>query len=129
VKNQKSNADATALEVLINACLESLGIDADKIAQWKKEHRTDVLHQIYVYTTPEKTAVAVGFLKSADRIITGRAMSLYSAGEQLEANDLVLANCWVGGAECLLTEDKLRIAASVQAGACIEILEGGVKKV
>lgn len=129
MKKTTSKDDATALELLINACLEANGIDAASIEQWKKEHKVTELQQIYVYTTPEKTEVAVGFLKTADRIVVGRAMSLYSAGEQLEANDLVLSNCWVGGDERLLKQDNLRIAASVQAGACIEILEGGTKKV
>ena len=118
-----------ALQKLIDAELQSLGIDAQTIVAWKKEHQTNILHEIAVYTDSTKTAVVVGYLKPADRVIVGRAMSLFAAQDQMGAGEFILDNCFVGGNPCLLNDDKIRISAAVQAAACIEILESSVKKV
>ncbi|MCY4418878.1 MAG: hypothetical protein OXB93_03415 [Cytophagales bacterium] len=91
---------------------------SDKIAVWKKQHGT-----VYEISVEGKK----GFFKAPDRAILGYAMS-NQAQDPLSYHEIIARNCWLGGDELLLSEDKLFLSLCTRLGELVEIKEAALKK-
>lgn len=100
------------------------GVSQEQLAKWKKEHGT--LYKIAVERSKGNHAVC--YLKPADRNITALAMSKMGAQKILEAGEVLLTNCWLGGDEDIKTNDRLFVGAATKAYEAFDFAESSVEK-
>ncbi|AHJ98931.1 DNA binding protein [Hymenobacter swuensis] len=95
------------------------------IENLKKEHG-----DIQTLTLKDKAGktVATAYLKEPGRVVVARAMSLIAQSKPLEAGEFILENCFVGGDQTILENEKFKMSASMQAVQLVELLDGELKK-
>lgn len=91
----------------------------------KKEHG-----DVQTLTLKDKAGnvVATAYLKEPGRNVVARSMSLITQNKPLEAGEFILENCFVGGDKEVLENEKLKMSASMQVIALVELLDGELKK-
>lgn len=95
------------------------------LEQLKAEHG-DV--QTLTLTSDNGTTVAVAYLKPAGRPIVARALSLISQSKILEAGEYILENCFVAGDDKVLSDEFVKMSASMKAVELVKLLDGELKK-
>lgn len=88
------------------------------IEAWKKKYG-----EIYVYEVDGKTC----YLKAADRK-TISAAAVVGNGDMMKYNEIILKNCWLGGDEEIMEEDRYFLGISQTLAELIEIKQGALKK-
>lgn len=91
----------------------------------KKEHG-DI--QTLTLTDKAGKTVATAYLKQPGRNVVARALSLIAQTKPLEAGEFILENCFVGGDESILEDERQKMSAAMQAVALVELLDGELKK-
>lgn len=104
----------------------------DQIAAWKKLHG-----DVYEITVDNH----VGYVRGFDRATMKFALSQLkikldkdsqgaevSVEKMIELGEIGLKNCWIGGSEEILGNDRLFMAAALQVGELFEIAETTLKK-
>ncbi|GGF22249.1 hypothetical protein [Hymenobacter cavernae] len=96
-----------------------------QLEQLQKEHG-----EISTLTLKDKAGnvKATAYLKQANRPVVARGMSLLAQNKPLEAGEFILENCFVGGDKEVLENELLKMSASMQAVALVELLDGELKK-
>lgn len=89
------------------------------IAGWKNKYG-----EVYVVSSEGKTA----YLRRPDRKIISAAAVL-GGSDNLKQKEVLIRNCWLGGDEALLEEDKYFLGLSTQVDAIIEVAQVELKKV
>lgn len=90
----------------------------EQIAEWKKKHG-DVRAVI--------VDGHIGYLKKPDRRALSYASSV-GTKDPVKFNELILANCWLGGSEDIKTDDALFFGASATLADLIEVKEAELVK-
>lgn len=72
--------------------------------------------------------VATCYLKQPSRAVVARSLSLLAQTKPLEAGEFILENCHVGGSELVLTDERLKMSAAMQAIQLVELLDGELLK-
>lgn len=85
----------------------------EQIEEWKAKHGK--LHAVVVDGH-------IGYLKKPDRKTLSYAGSVGSK-DPVKFNELILANCWLGGSEAIKTDDALFFGASAVLANLIEVKE------
>jgi len=98
---------------------------AEQISIWKKENSE--VHEITVEVVPG-IEHGVGYLKGASRDVAARAMTMYTQSKILETGEFIINNCWLGGDERLKSDEKIAMAAAVEANQLVEFMTSSVKK-
>lgn len=101
------------------------GITQAQLDQWKKEH--EEIHVITVEVS--KKDKAVGYLRPLQRHEYGLALQAYNKKSPIAAAELVLNNCWLGGDERIMKEDKVYISAATAAQELVDFLPSSISKV
>lgn len=96
-----------------------------KIDELKKQHG-DI--QTLELKDKQGKIVATAYLKEPGRNVVARALSLIAQTKPLEAGEFILENCFVGGDNTILENEKLKMSAAMQAVALVELLDGELKK-
>lgn len=104
----------------------------DQIAAWKKLHG-----DVYEITVNSH----VGYVRGFDRATMKFALSQLkikldkdshgaevSVEKMIELGEIGLKNCWIGGSEEILSNDRMFMAAALQVGELFEIAETTLKK-
>lgn len=104
----------------------------DQIAAWKKLHG-----DVYEITVDDH----VGYVRGFDRATMKFALSQLkikldkdsqgaevSVEKMIELGEIGLKNCWIGGSEEILSNDRMFMAAALQVGELFEIAETTLKK-
>lgn len=68
------------------------------------------------------------YLKTPDRNITARALTLFTQDKRLESGEVLLLNCWISGDESIKKNDKLLMSAAMKATASVDWLETELEK-
>lgn len=90
-----------------------------KVDELKKEYGA-----IYELSSGEHKA----FFKNPDRNALALALSYRAKDKVLEAGEVLLDNCYVGGDKAIVEDEMLRIAASLQIANIVELPDVQVKK-
>ncbi len=90
----------------------------EQIAEWKEKYG-----DIFQVTGDGK----VGYIRAPRRAEVSLAMS-YAATSPLKMTEVILQNCWLGGADELRDNDKYFYGLNAQINEIIEISEVMVKK-
>lgn len=101
------------------AACEAAAITPEMIEGWKKKYG-----EVYVVSTEGKTA----YLRRPDRQIISAA-SVLGGPDNLKQKEVLIRNCWLGGDEEILNEDRYFLGLSIQVDAIIEIAQVELKKV
>jgi hypothetical protein len=104
----------------------------DQIAAWKKLHG-----DVYEITVNNH----VGYVRGFDRATMKFALSQLkikldkdsqgaevSVEKMIELGEIGLKNCWIGGSDEILSNDRMFMAAALQVGELFEIAETTLKK-
>lgn len=97
----------------------------EQIESWKATYGE--IHEITV--TDKQGNQRVCYLKEANRDVIAQALSLHSAKKLLECGETILNNCFIGGDELIKTDERLNMAAALQAKETVEFLEATLKKI
>lgn len=89
-----------------------------QIAAWKKKHG-----DVFRYSAGEKSC----YLKKPDRSVLSAA-AVIGKNDPLKYNEILLANCFLGGDEEIKTDDGLFLGISQKLAELVEIKEGELKK-
>jgi hypothetical protein len=99
-------------------------VTEEQIDAWKKEHG-----EVFTLTVETKDGPIVGYLKPADRNVIARAMPFTMRQQLIEAGEIIIDNCFIGGDPSLKDHySPVGIAASINAVNAVEILSGATKK-
>lgn len=99
------------------------GITQDQVEKWKKAHGN--VHQIQVESEDKTYTI---YLKDPDRNHIKLASS-HSAGQRpVEAGEVFLENCWLGGDEDIEEDDKAWVSACFRARTILELPDAAIKK-
>lgn len=90
----------------------------EQIASWKALHGD--IYQV-------KVDKYYGYLKKPDRKVLSYATSV-GQSDPMKFNELVLQNCWLGGANELKEKDEYFFAVVAQLNVLIEVKEAEIKK-
>ena len=90
----------------------------EQIAIWKNKHG-----DVYEIQVEGK----FGYLKKPDRKILSYATSV-GQNDPMKFNEMVLANCWLGGDEELKTKDEYFFAVVEKMNVLIEVKQAEIKK-
>jgi hypothetical protein len=107
------------------------GITQADFDEWKKKH--GIIHKIAIVVSKneagEATDKAIGYIKDVndDLAIISNALT-YQQTDVLKAKIFILENAWLGGDDRIKNNTKIKIAAAVQAGKTVDLLEGEVEK-
>lgn len=94
-------------------------VEADKLAEWKKEHGDNRIQKLEVYLTD--SSISVGYYKKPNRIHLAKAFSLTLSERQFEAGEYLLDACFLGGdVRQTSIED---IDTDIRAGAAIAMYQ------
>ena len=102
------NVEARCIAPLLTGQASTEEIDA-----WKKKHGKVVAIIVDGH---------ICYLRKPDRRILGYASSV-GAKDPIKFNELILANCWLGGSEAIKTDDDLFLGASGKLAELIEFKE------
>ncbi|GAA4349803.1 hypothetical protein GCM10023185_06830 [Hymenobacter saemangeumensis] len=94
-------------------------------ADLKKQHGEI---QTLILRNKAGDVVATCYLKQPNRVVVARAMSLLAQHKPLEAGEFILENCHVGGSQEVLSDERLKMSASMQAVQLVELLDGELVK-
>jgi hypothetical protein len=102
---------------------------AGQIERWKSRHKS--VTEITVRTDEGETLR--GFIHNPDRNVIAQALTMVINKKILEAGELLLMNCWLGGSERMNPnnpdcDDSVVVAASKEAAGTIELLAASSKK-
>lgn len=113
-KNTEKTASATvAAEKNLSAT-----VTPEQIADWKRKYG-----EVYVATAEGRTA----YLRRPDRKIISAAAVL-GGSDNLKQKEILIRNCWLGGDEEMLAEDKYFLGLSTRIDALIEVAQVELKK-
>ena len=90
----------------------------EQIAEWKKKYG-----EIFQITADDKA----GYIRAPKRSEVGIATS-YQATNPFKSTEFILQNCWLGGADELISEDKYFYGLNAQLMDVIEVAETKIKK-
>ncbi len=90
----------------------------EQIQAWKATHKE--VFQIVV-------GESVCYLHKPDRN-TMKAIASIGSTDPIRANEVLLANCWLGGDESIKEEDEKFFGVSTQLANLVEIKEAELKK-
>lgn len=93
-------------------------VTPDQIADWKRKYG-----EVYVASSEGRTA----YLRRPDRKIISAAAVL-GGSDNLKQKEILIRNCWLGGDEEMLAEDKYFLGLSTQIDALIEVAQVELKK-
>lgn len=96
----------------------AIAVTPEQIADWKRKYG-----EVYIATSEGRTA----YLRRPDRKIISAAAVLGGA-DNLKQKEVLIRNCWLGGDEEMLTEDKYFLGLSTQIDALIEVAQVELKK-
>jgi hypothetical protein len=99
----------------------------EQINDWKARHKTVV----EVTVVDDAGTQHVGYLKKPDRTAFSQALSEYSRNRMVEAGEVVLANCWLGGSDAMRDDDPcndIYTAAALESYNAIRLLQSTSKK-
>ncbi len=91
---------------------------SDQIAEWKKK---------YGEVSGIIVDGRIGYLKPVDRKTLSYA-STVGAKDPMKFNEVILANCWLGGDEEIQTNDTLFLSVSIKLAELIELKEAELVK-
>lgn len=101
------------------------GVTREQIEKWKKQYGE--VHVVEVKV--EKGENVVGYLKPVkERNIYASVFSFMQAGKLLEAGEVILANCYLGGDELIKTDEQVAASAAMAAYNVFKLPEATVKK-
>jgi len=93
-------------------------VSQEQIQEWKEKHG-----DVYKLSVEDKTC----YLKKPNRKTLSYA-STAGAKDPFKFNEVILAQCWLGGDEEIKTDDMLFLSASSKIGDLIEIKEAELEK-
>lgn len=97
--------------------IKKFEVSEDQIARWKQEHG-DIFK------------VEVGgheaFLRKPDRKTMKYVAQV--GNDPIRANEVLLENCWLGGDECIKTDDELFFGVSAKLTEIIKVKEAEISK-
>lgn len=102
----------------------------NQIAVWKKQHKDVFSIEVEGH---------IGYVRGFDRATMKYALSqlsikandkeqTISAEKIINIGEIGLTNCWLGGSDEILTNDRLFIAAAMQVGELFDFAETKLKK-
>ena len=94
-------------------------VDAAQIEAWKREHRT-----VYELVVDD----AVAYLRKPNRQDLSAASAL-SKNDAYLFNEILLGNCWLGGAEFIKTDDDYFLSVGSALAEIIEVKHAELKKI
>jgi hypothetical protein len=102
------------------------GVTADQIKEWKKQYG-----DIHVVSTDIKEGNRVTcYLKPVtERHQYAAIYSYIGANKLVEAGELILKNCWLGGDEIIKTNDKVNVSVAMAAYQAMDLPTSHVKKI
>lgn len=125
-KNEAPSTSAMAAQPQTKNDSGMIGdISTDEIKALKKEHGT--IRRLKV--AHKNGDVSVAYLKEADRNTIALALSKKSRDKVLEAGEVLLDNCMVAGDPEVKSNEKLRVAAAMEAFSAIDFLEASSEEV
>ncbi len=100
-------------------------MEVKTLDQLKAEHG-----EVQTLTLKNKAGdvVATCHLKQPNRPTVARAMSLIAQTKPLEAGEFILENCFIGGDPEVLSNERLKMSAAMQAIQLVELLDGELVK-
>ncbi len=90
----------------------------EQIAVWKEKHG-----KVYAYEVDGKTC----YLKKPSRKALSAA-AVVGQRDPLKYNEVLIANCWLGGDEEIKTEDCYFLGLSGKIAQLVEVKEGEIKE-
>ena len=96
----------------------------EEIALMKKQYGDVVALKVKV----NEKETAVCYLKPVGRDVAAKAMSMYAEKQIIPTGEFIINNCWIQGDDRIKTNDKIAMAAAVQANQLVEFLESSVEK-
>lgn len=90
----------------------------EQIAQWKEEYG-----KVYSFTADGKLC----YLRKPTRKALSAA-AVIGQKDPLRYNEVLIANCWLGGDEELKTDDAYFLGLSAKVGELVEVKEGELKE-
>ena len=100
---------------------KNLIVTPQQVNAWKKEHGPD---SVFCYKT--KDNVTGYFLKPDRKIIAFATGS--SKGDSMRFKEILAENCWLGGDDRIIREDKYFLGLSQCILDLVEIVEGELVK-
>jgi len=94
------------------------GITPEQIEAWKKKYGN-----VFVVEADGKK----GYIRAPKRAEVGMATA-YQATSPFKATEFILQNCWLGGDEVLMNEDRYFYGLNAQIAEIIDVAEVQVKK-
>lgn len=95
------------------------GVTQAEVNEWKAKHG-----EVFAISVEDK----VGYFKKPSRATLAAALKHYGTSDTIKANELLMANCWLGGDSELKTIDSYFLACCNKLGELIEIKEAELKK-
>lgn len=125
-KNQSLSKSSADKVQAFNSILEVGKATPEQIAEWQKQYGEGNIDVLKVKISENETALA--YLKPIDRDVAAKAMSMYAEKQVIQTGEFIINNCWLGGDDRIKTNEKVSMAAAVQANALVEFLETSVEK-
>lgn len=102
------------------------GVTAEQLKAWKEEHGSVLQVSAELGSGNSVTC----YLKPVkERHQFAAAYSFIGANKLLEAGELILKNCWLGGDEVIKTDDKTNAAVAMAAYQAMELPTTHTKKI
>ncbi len=111
--------------------LKEVGLATEEqLAKWKLEHGNVKTIELFIDDeNGEIVEKSYGYLKTPDRDTVAMSLSLLNQQKPLQAGEVILGNCWIGGDERMkLQETQLGISAAFYARSIPVFYAGGLKK-
>jgi len=93
-------------------------VTPEQINEWKAKHG-----DVFEIAVEDKR----GYIRKPDRKVLGAAMS-FAQSNPLKMGEIILTNCWLGGDECIRTDDDYFFGVNAQLEQIITIKEAEIKK-
>lgn len=97
------------------------GVTPEKIAQWKHVHR-----KVVEITIKDGDTEYKGYLRTPD-MKTISAVNSLNKSDEFKAGEVMIKNCWLGGAEELLNDGLLFLGAMEQFSKVLGQTSGSIK--
>ena len=99
----------------------------EQLADWRKKHRA-----VYEINVDSDDKTLVGYIKRPDRYVKDEVFGLANDNRVIAAGEVILRNCWLGGAEVLADAsdeyNDLFDAACLASFEAISIPDASAKK-